>query len=47
MTTTAGSVKAGRLLMEQLGFPFRTIDEDEEQFSTRPAKDATKRASKK
>ncbi len=41
---TAENAKAGRLLMEHLGFPFRASGEQEEQFPTRPSKDAPKKA---
>lgn len=47
LTMTAGNATAGRLLMEQLGFPFRAVGDEDEPLTKLSSKDAKKRVPKK
>lgn len=46
LAMTAKDRKSARLLMEQLGFPFRASDDVEEQVLARPSKDSAKKVKK-
>ncbi len=47
LTMTAGDAKTGRMLMEQLGFPFRAAGDEDEPITKPSRKDAKNRAPKK